>query len=98
VTKTANIPRLSLLVGEDKLHVVATAGGKILYTNYPLTASIAAQRPQSPDRLDIKAVSQLLRPDKDREVCASVYTNCELPSRDEMKSAGALRNSSREKL
>ncbi len=41
VTKTANIPRLEKLVGEDRLHVVATGGGKLVYTNYPLTASIA---------------------------------------------------------
>jgi hypothetical protein len=147
VTKTANIPRLSLLVGEDKLHVVATAGGKILYTNYPLTASTVAQRPQSPVKLGIKAVSQLLWPDKDREVpgfpvkfvgvdelhaallnesrtrgrclvprtgnpggvvflerkprkgqCFGLYPSRNCRSRDEMKPAGALRNSSREKL
>jgi 4-amino-4-deoxy-L-arabinose transferase-like glycosyltransferase len=41
VTKAANIPRLEGLVGEDRLHVVATSGGKFVYTNYPLTASIA---------------------------------------------------------
>ena len=41
VTKTANIPRLEKLVGEDRLHVVATGGGKLVYTNYPLTLSIA---------------------------------------------------------
>lgn len=41
VTKNANIPRLEKLVGADRLHVVATGGGKLVYTNYPLTASIA---------------------------------------------------------
>jgi hypothetical protein len=41
VTKIANIPRLEKLVGADRLHVVASGGGKLVYTNYPLTASIA---------------------------------------------------------
>ena len=33
VTKSANLPRLAALVGEDRLHVVATAGGKTVFTN-----------------------------------------------------------------
>ena len=52
VTKPANLPRLALLVGDDRLHVVARGGGKILYTNYPLTgASVAARRLEGPDKL-----------------------------------------------
>ena len=41
VTKSVNTPRLNKLVGADKLHVVASGGGKLVYTNYPLTASVA---------------------------------------------------------
>ena len=41
VTKAANIPRLKKLVGLDKLYVVAMSGGKFVYTNSPLPASIA---------------------------------------------------------
>jgi 4-amino-4-deoxy-L-arabinose transferase-like glycosyltransferase len=51
VTKPANIPRLARLVGEDRLHVVATGGGKIVYTNYPVTASAAARVVATPARL-----------------------------------------------
>lgn len=60
VTKTANIPRLSLLVGEDKLHVVATGGGKILYTNSPLTSPVAARRRESPARLTLGTFTSTL--------------------------------------
>jgi hypothetical protein len=35
VTKLSSMPRLSLLVGEDRLHLVAEGGGKAVYTNYP---------------------------------------------------------------
>jgi 4-amino-4-deoxy-L-arabinose transferase-like glycosyltransferase len=55
VTKPANIPRLSRLVGEDRLHVVATGGGKIVYTNYPLSASAGARPIEAPARLGISA-------------------------------------------
>jgi hypothetical protein len=55
VTKSSAIPRLSMLVGEDRLHVVATGGGKIVYTNYPLTATAAARRLEStPARLGMR--------------------------------------------
>src|ERR1700761_6238631 len=33
VTKPTAIPRLSMLVGSDKLHVLAVGGGKVVYTN-----------------------------------------------------------------
>ncbi|MGC2403360.1 MAG: glycosyltransferase family 39 protein [Acidobacteriaceae bacterium] len=35
VTKLSATPRLSQLVGQDKLHVVAAGGGKVVYTNDP---------------------------------------------------------------
>jgi Dolichyl-phosphate-mannose-protein mannosyltransferase len=43
VTKPSATPRLELLVGHDSLHVVATGGGKIVYTNYPLSETAVAQ-------------------------------------------------------
>jgi hypothetical protein len=53
VTKPSATPRLELLVGHNNLHVVATGGGKIVYTNFPLSAPIAAQRleTEAPARL-----------------------------------------------
>jgi hypothetical protein len=45
VTKLTAVPRLTRLVGEERLHVVATGGGKIVYTNSPLAAAAAAQTP-----------------------------------------------------
>jgi hypothetical protein len=42
VTKLSAVGRLTQLVGDERLHVVATGGGKIVYTNYPLTASAGA--------------------------------------------------------
>jgi hypothetical protein len=35
VTKLSSLPRLSQLVGDDRLNLVAAAGGKAVYTNYP---------------------------------------------------------------
>jgi 4-amino-4-deoxy-L-arabinose transferase-like glycosyltransferase len=35
VTKLSALPRLSRLVGENRLNLVATGGGKAVYTNYP---------------------------------------------------------------
>jgi Dolichyl-phosphate-mannose-protein mannosyltransferase len=35
VTKLSALPRLSQLVGEERLNLVAMEGGKALYTNYP---------------------------------------------------------------
>jgi hypothetical protein len=35
VTKLTNLPRLAQLVGDDRLHLVAAAGGKVVYTNDP---------------------------------------------------------------
>jgi hypothetical protein len=46
VTKLTALPRLTLLVGNDNLHLVATGGGKAVYTNYP------------PARLEISAYQQ----------------------------------------
>jgi 4-amino-4-deoxy-L-arabinose transferase-like glycosyltransferase len=56
VTKPTATPRLELLVGHDNLHVVATGGGKVVYTNYPLSAPIVAQRLETevPARLGFK--------------------------------------------
>jgi 4-amino-4-deoxy-L-arabinose transferase-like glycosyltransferase len=56
VTKPSATPRLELLVGHDNLHVVATGGGKIVYTNYPLSTPIVAQRLETevPARLGFK--------------------------------------------
>lgn len=38
VTKWANVPRLERLVGKQRLNLVAEAGGKLIYTNYPVNA------------------------------------------------------------
>jgi hypothetical protein len=38
VTKRANVPRLERLVGRQRLNLVAQAGGKLVYTNYPVSA------------------------------------------------------------
>jgi 4-amino-4-deoxy-L-arabinose transferase-like glycosyltransferase len=35
VTKLSALPRLSQLVGEERLHVASIGGGKAVYTNYP---------------------------------------------------------------
>ena len=51
VTKLTAVPRLTQLVGDDRLHVVATGGGKIVYTNYPLTAAAGAQPVDTPVKL-----------------------------------------------
>ena len=37
ITKVSSVPRLERLVGEKNLNLVAKSGGKLLYTNYPLT-------------------------------------------------------------
>ncbi len=36
VTKKSDMPRLDRLLGQEKLHLVAEAGGKLVYTNYSL--------------------------------------------------------------
>jgi 4-amino-4-deoxy-L-arabinose transferase-like glycosyltransferase len=63
VTKPSATPRLELLVGHDNLHVVATGGGKIVYTNYPLSAPIVAQRLETevPARLGFKVAIPIIR-------------------------------------
>lgn len=40
VTSDAAVPRLDNLVGRSQLHVVLASGGKVLLTNYPLSASV----------------------------------------------------------
>jgi hypothetical protein len=47
-------------VGGDRLHVVATGGGKIVFTNDPLTVAVAARAPEGPARLGLTAFSRLL--------------------------------------
>jgi Dolichyl-phosphate-mannose-protein mannosyltransferase len=37
VTRPSQIPRLESLVGIQKLNLVASSGGKVVYTNYPLS-------------------------------------------------------------
>jgi hypothetical protein len=56
VTKPTATPRLERLVGHDNLHVVATGGGKVVYTNYPLSTSAVAQHLETevPARLGFK--------------------------------------------
>ncbi len=56
VTKPTATPRLELLVGHDNLHVVARGGGKVVYTNYPLSPPTVAQRSETdvPARLGFK--------------------------------------------
>jgi 4-amino-4-deoxy-L-arabinose transferase-like glycosyltransferase len=63
VTKPSATARLELLVGHDNLHVVATGGGKIVYTNYPLSAPIVAQRLETevPARLGFKVAIPIIR-------------------------------------
>jgi Dolichyl-phosphate-mannose-protein mannosyltransferase len=48
VTKLVNQPRLAGLVGEQNLHIVATGGGKIVYTNNALTAAKLEVGPLKP--------------------------------------------------
>lgn len=42
VTKLTAFPRLSTLVGVDRLYVVATGGGKVVYTNVPAKLDMSA--------------------------------------------------------
>ena len=53
VTKLSAVPRFTRLVGDDRLHVVAAGGGKIVYTNYPLTAVATAEHIKSPAKLEV---------------------------------------------
>jgi hypothetical protein len=48
VTKLANQPRLAGLVGEQNLHIVATGGGKIVYTNNSLAPAKLEVGPLKP--------------------------------------------------
>ncbi len=57
VTKMSAVPRISVLVGNDRLHVVAMAGGKIAFTNYPLTAAAQLQENGVPARLNTSALA-----------------------------------------
>jgi hypothetical protein len=52
VTKLTAVPRLTALVGEGHLHVVATGGGKIVYSNYALNTAAAALSETYPAKLE----------------------------------------------
>ena len=54
VTKLAAIPRMVTLVGDERLHLVATGGGKIVYTNYPLTDLPRPQHAETPAKLGLR--------------------------------------------
>ena len=47
VAKQADVPRIAGLVGEGRLNVVASRGGKVLFTNTPLTSNSDPASPEA---------------------------------------------------
>jgi len=47
VAKQADVPRLAGIVGEDRLNLVASRGGKVLLTNTPLASNSSPESPEA---------------------------------------------------